>query len=104
MEKSIFEQNLERFKRYRATLTEIVSDSQIDLKEICRNTVILGCEPFAEIRYVPLNDVSWVFMTIVSGGNEINSKIFLEHLSIGKLDELNELMRKCMIIEELRNS
>lgn len=104
MSRSIYETNLKNFRRYQGILSEIVCDELIDLDEIAHQFVLLtdNCEII--VRYIPFEG-DYVYVNAdeeQSRGKKIEMQ--LDHLSDSDFERLIEIMRKCMIIEELRNT
>lgn len=104
MSRSIYEKNLKNFRRYQGILSEIVCDKLIDLDEIAHQIVLLTENFEISIRYIPFEG-DYVYVNIdKEQSRDKMIEMQLDHLSDSDFYRLNEIMRKCMIIEELRNT
>lgn len=99
---------ISRFCHYRALLAEneevYYDDDRIDLDSIVGDYPILDCDGKARIQYIPLKG-NYVYVTCTEDCKETTTlKVSLRSISEDILRILVEIMRKAMIIQELKTS
>lgn len=101
-----FRKHLEKkFRSYQAILgdrSESCGKGIIDLEEISEDFCVLDDDSRITIRCIPTKD-DYVFLTCYDdAGNKTIIRTPLRSVSDNNLEELVEIMRKSMIIEELK--
>lgn len=100
----------ERFSKYQAILGDRLieqGEDRIDLDNIVNDFCCMDEEGRVVLKYIPIkgNDVYYtIYSKEMDEDSAENFIIPLAHVGESQLSYLVELMRKAMIIEELRNT
>lgn len=100
-----------KFLCYQSILAGTVDEGskKIDLEEITKDYVVMGVNGEMCIRYIPLEG-SFVYMTLDMGTitnkemDDADVEYPIDQIGDGQFSYLVEVMRKAMIIQELRNT
>lgn len=102
----------DKFRCYQQILAESVisRDGKIDLDEIAQDYCVMGAQGEMYIRYIA-TEGDYVYMTldlsVITGKDDAKNadvKYWISDIGDKQFAYLVELMRKAMIIQELRNT
>ena len=96
-----------KFRKYQAILSDRAEERQeekIDLEEIVQDFCIVDDNSDIVLRYIPIKGDKVFFTINMYSDNAEDKLVSLTNVGNETLSCLVEIMRKAMIIEELRNT